>query len=100
MQVMIGRIERSGMASYIKVRPITFVGNAGGYRVLTDTEMIGHALLAHCRGNDPTFIAAAKALLEFQAGKGNPEDVRAMCVSALSEAGVFVKDDRQGWSYA
>lgn len=75
------------------VRPVSYEEGIGVFRIVTDADGMGRALLTHCDPNSASFKAAAQALLTLSAGAGDPEQVRAAFIVALIAAGVYVRGE-------
>lgn len=80
------------MPSKRTIRPVHYEEKPGTFRVVTDAEGMGKALLTYCHPDDPAYQAAARSCLGLESGKRDPEMARAHFVQALISAGVFVRD--------
>lgn len=74
------------------IRPVTYEEADARFRTVNTASGIAAALMAHCNESDPERQAAARACIALSAGKGDPEEVRALFVRALGAAGVFVRE--------
>lgn len=74
------------------IRPVTYEEADARFRTVNTAAGIAAALMAHCDEGDPARQAAARACVALSAGKGDPEETRALFIAALEAAGVFVRE--------
>src|SRR5690606_10879002 len=82
---------RASCATMQTIRPVTYEETDARYRTVNTLTGMAAALMAHCNERDPARQAAARACIALSAGKGDPEETRALFVRALEAAGVFVR---------
>lgn len=74
------------------IRPVTYAETSNRYRVVTDVDGMGRALMMHCDPGEPSYQRAAASCIALGEGQGDPEQARADFIAALRAAGVFVRE--------
>ena len=74
------------------IRPVAYQETDNRFRIVSNANGMGKALIEHCDFFDTNYLRAARSCIAFAEGNATPEKVRADFIQALMSAGVFVRE--------